>query len=94
MFDLEDKVMNACVDYVNIHDGSSTGSASLNSAPLCREAAADNYTSTGNQLTVYFKTDSTGARHGFDFIIVAITTGNFIATLRQTPSLDTVHSSA
>ncbi|KAL4235371.1 Suppressor of tumorigenicity 14 protein [Mactra antiquata] len=73
IFELEAEVFNSCVDFVNFHDGPSTGSSTLNPAPLCDKNAVANYTSTGNQLTIYFETDSTGARHGFDFIIVAIT---------------------
>ena len=67
--------MGSCVDYVNIHDGADTSATTLNTSPLCGTAAASNYTSTGNEMTVYFKSDSTGQSLGFDFIFVAITTG-------------------
>lgn len=67
-----------CVDYVNVHDGSSVSASTLNADRLCAEDAEGNFTSTGNTMTVYFETDSTGARHGFDFIFVAITTGKSV----------------
>ncbi|XP_045191463.2 low-density lipoprotein receptor-related protein 3-like [Mercenaria mercenaria] len=73
-FDLESEVKNACVDFVNVHDGSSTSDATLNSSPLCGSLSKSNYTSTSNTMTVYFETDATGNRHGFDFIFVAVTT--------------------
>ncbi|WAR13361.1 LRP3-like protein [Mya arenaria] len=75
IFELEAKVSGACVDYVNIHDGDSTAASTINTSPLCGVVYKTTYTSTDNAMTVYFETDSTGARHGFDFIFVAVTTG-------------------
>lgn len=73
-FDLENEVKNACVDFVNIHDGGSTSDSTLNASPLCGELSPANYTSSGNKLTVWFQTDARGSKHGFDFIFVAVTT--------------------
>jgi len=75
IFELETKVNGVCVDYVNLHDGSSTSAVTLNASPLCGTVYRSVYTSTSNFLTVYFQSDSTGARQGFDYIFVAITTG-------------------
>ena len=75
LFDLEARVNGQCVDFVNVHDGASTADVTLNASPLCHGDAEGNITSTSNKMTIYFETDATGARHGFDFIFVAITTG-------------------
>ncbi|XP_060607863.1 neuropilin and tolloid-like protein 2 [Ruditapes philippinarum] len=72
-FDLETEVKGACVDLVNIHDGPTTTDTTLNSSPLCGELPVSNYTSSSNSMTIWFQTDSTGNRHGFDFIFVAVT---------------------
>lgn len=74
-FDLEYEVNGACVDFVNIHDGSALSDTKLNLAALCGETAADNYTASGESMTVYFETDGTGQRMGFDFLFTAFATG-------------------
>lgn len=73
LFDLESEVKNSCVDYVNIYDGKNVTATVINPSPVCHVDAADNYTSTGNAMTVRFITDSRGARLGFDFHFVAVT---------------------
>lgn len=74
LFDLEAEVMNSCVDFINVHDGSSISAPTINAAPVCHTDALKNYTTSGNSMTVWFQTDSTGARLGFDVHFVAITT--------------------
>ncbi|KAH3776388.1 hypothetical protein DPMN_177811 [Dreissena polymorpha] len=75
IFELESKVSGACVDFVNIYDGISTASSTINTSPLCGVIYRTTYLSTSNAMTVYFETDKTGARHGFDYVFVAVTTG-------------------
>lgn len=74
-FDLEYEVNGACVDFVDVHDGSALSDTKLNPTALCGEAADGNYTSSRESLTVYFETDGTGQRRGFDFVFVAFTNG-------------------
>ena len=76
-FDLEYEVNGACVDFVDVHDGGALSDTKLNPTALCGEAADGNYTSSAESLTVYFKTDGTGQRRGFDFVFVAFTNGMF-----------------
>ena len=79
LFNLENLVSGSCVDYVNVHDGADTNSATLNSSPLCGQSSSANYTSTGNEMTIYFHSDATGQSLGFDFTLVAITTGQLLS---------------
>ena len=65
----------ACVDFVNIHDGESTTSTTLNPNPLCGDNAESSYNTTSNKITIYFETDATGQRLGFDFLFVVFSTG-------------------
>ena len=74
-FELEYEANNACVDFVDIHDGSNLSSTKLNPTALCGDSADSNYTSTNNAITVYFQTDGTGQRTGFDFLFVVFSTG-------------------
>ena len=65
------------MDFVDIHDGDSVAATTLNPTALCAENADGNYTSTNNAITIYFETDGTGQRSGFDFLFVAFSTGMF-----------------
>ena len=63
------------MDFVNIHDGDSLTASTLNPTALCAENAESTYNSTDNAITIYFETDGTGQRSGFDFLFVVFSTG-------------------
>ena len=57
----------ACVDYMNIHDGSVVTAPTLNSEPLCgQQKSLGNFTTTGNHVTFRFVTDGDAVWRGFD----------------------------
>lgn len=75
-FELEPSRSGTCRDYVNLHDGDSVGSATLNSDVMCGSAfLGTTYVSAGGAMTLHFVTDSTAVYLGFNIIFTAATSG-------------------
>lgn len=72
-YEIEEKMNNACSDYINFYEGTST--TPLNTDPYCGSVAPSNITSSGSSLTVLFVTDSTVTRRGFDLLFTAFSQG-------------------
>ena len=74
-FELESKLGGACVDYAELHDGSGVSAPLLTSERLCGNALPVNRTSSGNVMTLYFRTDNSGTFRGFSLLFVEVNPG-------------------
>ncbi|ESO95074.1 hypothetical protein LOTGIDRAFT_232182 [Lottia gigantea] len=72
-FELEEKMANACVDYLILYDGADQNAPILNSEVTCGKTAPENVTSSSNILTFYFKSDHSSALRGFAFVVTPVT---------------------
>ena len=81
-FEVEDELSGSCVDYLNVHDGSSTSATTINEDPLCGTYSTvdgiSNMTSSSNAVTLYFASDNTAVYRGFEIIYVAFSHGTVI----------------
>ncbi|XP_041375650.1 low-density lipoprotein receptor-related protein 3-like [Gigantopelta aegis] len=71
-FELENKLGGACVDYVELYEGSGVSGTKLTSERLCGKSLPVNHTSSGNAMMLYFKTDNSGTFRGFSLLFVEI----------------------
>ena len=70
-FDVEETVNGACVDYLTVHDGSSTSAATLLDTFCDTVDETFNLTTTGNHVTFYFTSDENARLRGFEAVYVA-----------------------
>ena len=70
-FDVEEEVDGACVDYLSVHDGSSTSDATILDTLCDTMDETFNLTSSGRHVTFHFVSDENARLRGFEAVYVA-----------------------